>query len=57
MTVGNHEYNFGLDVLGKARREAKFPWISANSYKKGTDQTAYDPYVVKEVGGVRVGIE
>ncbi|HEX8140727.1 MAG TPA: 5'-nucleotidase C-terminal domain-containing protein [Pyrinomonadaceae bacterium] len=56
MAVGNHEYNFGLQVLGKARREAKFPWLSANTYKKGTDETAYDPYVVKERGGVRVGI-
>jgi 2',3'-cyclic-nucleotide 2'-phosphodiesterase / 3'-nucleotidase len=56
MAVGNHEYNFGLKVLEKARREAKFPWLSANSYKTGTDQTAYDPYLVKEVNGVRVGI-
>jgi len=56
MAVGNHEYNFGLNVLGKARREANFPWLSANTYKKGTDQTAYDPYLVKEVNGVRVGI-
>jgi 2',3'-cyclic-nucleotide 2'-phosphodiesterase / 3'-nucleotidase len=56
MAVGNHEYNFGLQVLGKARREAKFPWLSANTYKKGTAETAYDPYVVKEKGGVRIGI-
>src|SRR5215213_1103401 len=56
MAVGNHEYNFGLKVLEKARREAKFPWLSANSYKTGTDQTAYDPYLVREVNGVRVGI-
>ncbi len=56
MAVGNHEYNFGLNVLGKARREANFPWLSANTYKKGTDQTAYDPYLVKDVNGVRVGI-
>lgn len=56
MAVGNHEYNFGLKVLEKARHEANFPWLSANTYKKGTDQTAYDPYLVKEVNGVRVGI-
>lgn len=56
MTVGNHEYNFGLQVLNKARGEAKFPWLSANTYKKGTDETAYDPYIVKDVNGVRVGI-
>ncbi|MDT5121281.1 MAG: hypothetical protein QOC96_763 [Acidobacteriota bacterium] len=56
MTVGNHEYNFGLHVLEKARHEANFPWLSANTYKKGTDETAYQPYLIKEVNGVRVGI-
>ena len=56
MTVGNHEYNFGLKVLEKARSEAKFPWLSANSYEKGTDHPHYTPYIVKEVGGVRIGV-
>ena len=56
MAVGNHEYNFGLDVLNKARREAKFSWLSANTYKVGTNETYYQPYIVKEVNGVRVGI-
>jgi 2',3'-cyclic-nucleotide 2'-phosphodiesterase/3'-nucleotidase len=56
MTVGNHEYNFGLKVLEKARSEAEFPWLSANTYNKGTAETHYKPYVVKEVSGVRVGI-
>ena len=56
MTPGNHEYNFGLAVLEKARREAAFPWLSANTYRTGTDEPAYQPYLVKEVAGVRVGI-
>src|SRR5215212_8123952 len=56
MAVGNHEYNFGLKVLEKARREASFPWLSANTYKKGTDETHYQPYLVKELNGVRVGV-
>jgi 2',3'-cyclic-nucleotide 2'-phosphodiesterase/3'-nucleotidase len=56
MTVGNHEYNFGLQVLEKARGEAKFPWLSANTYNKGTNQTHYQPYIVKEVAGVRIGV-
>src|SRR5438128_3044899 len=56
MTVGNHEYNFGLTVLEKARREAKFPWLSANTYNKGTSTTHYQPYIVKEVQGVRIGV-
>ena len=56
MAVGNHEYNFGLKVLEKARGEADFPWLSANTYKSGTEMTHYKPYLVKEVSGVRVGI-
>jgi len=56
MTVGNHEYNFGLKVLDKARGEAKFPWLSANTYDKGTQRTHYKPYLVKEVAGVKIGI-
>ena len=56
LAVGNHEYNFGLAVLAKARREANFPWLSANTYKQGTDETYYQPYLVKELNGVRVGV-
>jgi 2',3'-cyclic-nucleotide 2'-phosphodiesterase/3'-nucleotidase len=56
LAVGNHEYNFGLGVLAKARREANFPWLSANTYKQGTDETYYQPYLVKELNGVRVGV-
>ena len=56
MAVGNHEYNFGLKVLEKARSEAKFPWLSANTYNKGTNKTHYQPYIVKEIAGVRIAI-
>src|SRR2546422_9610792 len=56
MAVGNHEYNFGLKVLEKARGEAKFPWLSANTYDKTTGKTHYTPYIVKEVQGVRIGV-
>ncbi|MGH9871630.1 MAG: bifunctional metallophosphatase/5'-nucleotidase [Pyrinomonadaceae bacterium] len=56
MAVGNHEYNFGLAVLEKARSEAKFPWLSANTYHKGTNQTHYTPYIVKEIDGVRIAV-
>ncbi|HEX2270684.1 MAG TPA: bifunctional UDP-sugar hydrolase/5'-nucleotidase, partial [Pyrinomonadaceae bacterium] len=56
MAVGNHEYNFGLKVLEKARGEAKFPWLSANTYVKGTERTHYKPYIVKDLAGVKIGI-
>jgi 2',3'-cyclic-nucleotide 2'-phosphodiesterase/3'-nucleotidase len=59
MAVGNHEYNFGLQVLEKARGEAKFPWLSANTYEnqvKGDASNHYKPYIIKEVQGVRIGV-
>jgi len=56
MTVGNHEYNFGLKVLEKARSEANFPWLSANTYDVAKQQTHYKPYIVKEVAGVKIGV-
>lgn len=56
MVIGNHEYNFGLDVLKKAEREAAFPWLSGNTYRSGSAETAYRPYIIKETNGVKVGI-
>ena len=55
MAVGNHEFDFGRERLEKSRREAQFPWLSANIL--GEDgKPAFAPYIVKTVGGVRVGI-
>jgi 2',3'-cyclic-nucleotide 2'-phosphodiesterase/3'-nucleotidase len=49
MVVGNHEYNFGLQVLDKARSEAQFQWLSANTYEtqvKGGESNYYKPYII-----------
>jgi 2',3'-cyclic-nucleotide 2'-phosphodiesterase (5'-nucleotidase family) len=55
MGLGNHEFNYGLKVVDKARSESKFPWLSANIYKD--DGTNYfTPYIVKTVAGVKIGI-
>ncbi len=52
MVVGNHEFDFGRDVLSKRISEAEFPVLGANV--EGFD--ALRPYTVKEVGGVKVAI-
>jgi 2',3'-cyclic-nucleotide 2'-phosphodiesterase/3'-nucleotidase len=55
MAIGNHEFDFGRERLEASRKEARFPWLSANTL--GPDGTpAFAPYVVKEIAGVRVGI-
>lgn len=55
MAIGNHEFNFGLEVLHRARREAKFPWLSANT-QASRGAPPFDSHIVKTVGGVRVGV-
>ncbi len=56
MAVGNHEFNFGLDVLRKAQKEASFPWLSANTRKVADGSPAFPEYIVKTVGGVKIGV-
>ncbi len=55
MVLGNHEFNFGLANLDKARSEAKFPWLSANTKATGAARP-FEPYIIKEVSGVRIAI-
>jgi 2',3'-cyclic-nucleotide 2'-phosphodiesterase / 3'-nucleotidase len=57
MTVGNHEFNFGLHNLAKARADALFPWISANATTQpGSARKPFAPYALKTVKGVKVAI-
>ncbi len=57
MAVGNHEFNFGLTEMWKAKRESNFPWLAANLKEIYTAGDGFiRPYVIKNVGGVRVGI-
>lgn len=37
-TVGNHEFNYGLDYLGEVLDDAPFPYVNANVYKDDHDQ-------------------
>ncbi|MBL8214961.1 MAG: 5'-nucleotidase C-terminal domain-containing protein [Bryobacterales bacterium] len=55
MAVGNHEYNFGFRNFEAARKDANFPWISANTQVSGGIRPLA-AYIVKTVGGVKVAI-
>ena len=57
MTLGNHEFNFGLKNLDKARSEANFPWLSANTaVAPGGSGKPFAPYLVKTVAGVKIAV-
>src|ERR671910_2044091 len=56
-TFGNHEFDFGPDVLKQRISESKFSWIAANVIDKQSNQPFGNAkrYVVREFGGVKVG--
>ena len=47
-TLGNYEFNYGLDYLADAIKQAKFPIVNANVVKAGTEEPYYTPYVIQE---------
>jgi 5'-nucleotidase len=55
---GNHEFDFGPDVLRQRIAESKFKWLGANVVDKKTGRPFGDtpPFIVREFDGVRVGI-
>ncbi|ANQ54130.1 2', 3'-cyclic nucleotide 2'-phosphodiesterase [Thermosipho sp. 1063] len=54
-TLGNHEFNYGLDILNKAVSEAQFPALSANILDENGNPV-FKPYHIVNVGGIKVGI-
>lgn len=57
-TLGNHEFDFGPDVLRERMSESKFKWLAANVVDKKTGRTfAGTPdFLIREFDGVKVGI-
>ncbi|SUT92087.1 2',3'-cyclic-nucleotide 2'-phosphodiesterase [Actinobacillus lignieresii] len=47
-TLGNHEFNYGLDYLTGAMKQANHPIINANIVKPGTDESFFQPYFIQE---------
>src|SRR5947209_17403981 len=57
-TFGNHEFDFGPDVLRERMRESHFKWLAANVIDKKTGKTFADmpEFIVREFEGVKIGI-
>ena len=53
---GNWEVVYGAGVLEQRAREFRHPLIAANIRDATTRKLIFPPYLVKEVGGVRIGV-
>jgi 2',3'-cyclic-nucleotide 2'-phosphodiesterase/3'-nucleotidase len=62
ITLGNHEFNYGLPLLNLWIRQLGFPALAANAVSAKTGRPAFTPYIIKKVSlgkhapTLRVGI-
>jgi 5'-nucleotidase len=56
-TLGNHEFDFGDDVLIERMREANWQWVVSNVIDTATGKPIADaaPYVVRTFGPLKIG--
>jgi 2',3'-cyclic-nucleotide 2'-phosphodiesterase (5'-nucleotidase family) len=56
-TFGNHEFDFGIDVLTQRMSESKFQWIVSNvlDARNGKAIGNSVPYVIRDFGDLKVG--
>lgn len=56
-TIGNHEFDFGLDNMARLFKMAKFPIVCANYDVKGTVlEGVVKPYVILKRYGLKIGV-
>ena len=51
-TIGNHEFDYGMDRFLELTKKANFPYISANFMHN--DELVFAPYVIKEFDGEKI---
>ncbi len=58
MAVGNHEFDWGQDVVAQRAKEASFPFLGANVIETATGRlpSYLRPYIIKDLGIAKVGV-
>lgn len=57
MTIGNHEFDFGMDNMARLFKMAKFPVVCANYNQDATPlKDIVKPYVILEKYGLKIGV-
>jgi len=57
VTLGNHEFDYGLEVLEKVVRAARFPIVSSNyDFSQTPLSGIIEPYLILKKGGVKIGV-
>lgn len=51
-TIGNHEFDYGMERFMELAAMANFPYVSCNFNKEG--KLVFAPYVIKEIDGTKI---
>ncbi len=56
--LGNHEFDFGPEVLIERMKESKFAWLGSNVIDRRTNKpfNGMSPFVIRKVDGIKVGL-
>ncbi|WP_373778370.1 bifunctional UDP-sugar hydrolase/5'-nucleotidase UshA [Glaesserella sp.] len=55
-TLGNHEFDYPLQVLEMQEKWANFPFLSANIINKKTGKPLVQPYVILDKNGLKIAV-
>ena len=56
MAIGNHEFEYGHEILEWEKNRAPFPVLGANLFYKDTDHPYAQAHAIIERGGIRLGV-
>jgi 5'-nucleotidase / UDP-sugar diphosphatase len=56
MGIGNHEFEYGVEIFAWAKNRAPFPVLGANMFYRGTDHPFAQAHAIIERGGIRIGV-
>ena len=56
MAIGNHEFEYGTEILAWQKNRAPFPVLGANMFYKDTEHPFAPAHAILERNGIRIGV-
>jgi len=56
LNIGDTDIGLGVEYLRNLQKRGKIPFLSANLKDRKTGRPVFNPYLIKDVGGAKIGI-
>ena len=56
VAIGDDDFSLGKEFLLEISKKTHFPFLSSNVLDEGSGKLLFQPYVIKEINGLRIGI-